>query len=68
MPVKVRANKTFAGLCVSMRKGEEKAIPEGAVLNDLLKCGYVSLVEVDDGGGNESKRGYSRRREKSPKS
>lgn len=60
--MRVKANTTFAGACVSMRKGEEKTLPAGAVLNDLLRCGYVS--EVKDSGGGESKRGYSRRRKK----
>lgn len=62
----VKANVTFAGVCVSMRRGEEKILPEGAVLSDLLRCGYVS--EVKDSGGGEGKRGGSRGREKSPKS
>lgn len=65
--MRVKANKTFAGVQVSMRKGDVKELPEGEALFDLLRCGYVA--EVKDSGGvensREGKRGNSRRREKS---
>lgn len=51
--MKVRALTCFSGR-VSMYQGEEKEIPDGKILDDLLSCGYVEKVQKR--GANESKR------------
>lgn len=51
--MKVRALTCFSGL-ISMYQGEERDVPEGETLEDLLSCGYVEKVQKR--GGNESKR------------
>lgn len=44
--MKVKANTSFSGT-VCMAKGEIKDISDEAVLNDLLKCGYVAPFESE---------------------
>jgi len=55
----VRAKVSFAG-AFSMYKGEEKECSDKAILQDLLKAGYIEEVkqETTTKGGkkNESKR------------
>ncbi len=41
--MKVKATVCFSGK-ISMREGEERNIPEGDTLTDLLKAGYVKEV------------------------
>lgn len=41
--MKVKARVSFGGK-VSMHCGEERDIPQGEVLNDLLSAGYVEAV------------------------
>lgn len=43
--MKVKATLSFGGK-INMAKGETRDIPDGAVLKDLLRCGYVEPVEV----------------------
>lgn len=40
----VTANTNFAGV-ISMTEGEQRDIPEGDILSDLLRCGYVTEKE-----------------------
>lgn len=40
----VTANTNFAGV-ISMTEGEQRDIPEGDILSDLLRCGYVTKNE-----------------------
>ena len=42
----VRAKCSFAGE-VSMALNEVKDVPEGSVLDDLLRCGYVVPEEAE---------------------
>ncbi len=44
--MKVKANISFCGL-VSMAAGQEKDLPQGEVLADLLQAGYVSPLEKE---------------------
>ena len=41
-----RALKGFAGL-ISMRKGDVKEIKDEALVNDLLRAGYIEPVTVE---------------------
>ena len=41
--MKVKATVCFSGK-ISMYKGEERNIPEGKTLTDLLKAGYVEEI------------------------
>lgn len=54
----VKATTNFSGT-VSMAKGEERELPAGSVLNDLLSCGYI--VPVDKEEKSEAKRGNKRK-------
>lgn len=54
----VKATTNFSGT-VSMAKGEERELPAGAVLTDLLSCGYI--VPVDKEEKSEAKRGNKRK-------
>lgn len=54
----VKATTNFSGT-VSMIRGEERELPAGAVLNDLLSCGYI--VPVDKEEKSEAKRGNKRK-------
>lgn len=56
----VKAEKTFAGKTLCMRKNDVKELPAGAALSDLLRCGYVSEVK-----NVEDKRSEPRGRKKS---
>lgn len=44
--MKVRAMVSFCGL-VSMAVGQEKDLPQGEVLEDLLQVGYVVPLETE---------------------
>lgn len=44
--MKVKANISFSGL-VTMAAGEVAEISKGAVLDDLLSCGYVTEVKAE---------------------
>lgn len=58
----VTANTNFAGV-YSMVEGEQRDIPEGSVLSDLLRAGYVSSVEtVKEVKTDENKRNNSGKR------
>ena len=52
----VKAKHSFAGV-ISMGKGEERELSEGAVLKDLLSAGYVEEVKKKAVKQSESKRG-----------
>ncbi len=56
----VKAKISFTG-AITMIAGELKEVKEGAVLDDLLKCGYVESAEKKQPtkkavSGNENKR------------
>lgn len=57
--MKVKATTNFSGT-VSMAKGEERELPAGPVLNDLLSCGYI-VPAVDKEEKSEAKRGNKRK-------
>ena len=44
--MKVKANISFSGL-VTMAAGEVAEISKGAVLDDLLSCGYATEVKAE---------------------
>lgn len=54
----VKATTNFSGT-VSMIKGEERELPAGSVLNDLLSCGYIVPAEKEE--KSEAKRGNKRK-------
>ena len=56
--MKVKATTNFSGT-VSMIKGEERELPAGAVLTDLLSCGYIVTAEKEE--KSEAKRGNKRK-------
>ena len=47
--MKIKAKVSFCGL-ICMAKGEEREIPEGDVLRDLLRAGYVISAEPKSKG------------------
>lgn len=49
--MKVRAKVCFSGK-ISMSVGEERNIPEGKTLTDLLKAGYVEEIGKKSKGKN----------------
>lgn len=56
--MKVKSTTNFSGT-VSMIKGEERELPAGAVLTDLLSCGYIVPAEKEE--KSEAKRGNKRK-------
>ena len=40
-----RANKSFAGIKLTMHKGEVREINDDALVADLLRCGYITDLE-----------------------
>lgn len=56
--MKVKATTNFSGT-VSMIKGEERELPAGAVLTNLLSCGYIVPAEKEE--KSEAKRGNKRK-------
>lgn len=54
--MKVKAVLSFGGK-VNMGRGEVRNIPDGEVLKDLLKCGYVEPVEPLPAAGDDSTEG-----------
>ena len=45
--MKVIAKTSFSGSVISMHEGEVRDVPEGDVLDDLLRCGYVVPEEAE---------------------
>lgn len=45
--MRVRAKCSFAGGEVSMALNEVRDVPEGDVLDDLVRCGYVVPEEAE---------------------
>lgn len=45
--MRVRAKCSFAGGEVSMALNEVRDVPEGDVLDDLIRCGYVVPEEAE---------------------
>lgn len=43
-----KALKSFSGPLISMAKGQEKDIKEPALIQDLLRAGYIEEVKVKD--------------------
>lgn len=60
--MKVKATTSFSGT-VSMSAGEERELEAGAVLTDLLSCGYVVPTEstAEKEIKSETKRGNKRK-------
>ena len=56
--MKVKATTNFSGT-VSMIKDEERELPAGPVLTDLLSCGYIVLADKEE--KSEAKRGNKRK-------
>lgn len=56
--MKVKATTNFSGT-VSMAKGEERELPAGPVLTDLISCGYIVPAEKEE--KSEAKRGNKRK-------
>lgn len=52
--MKVEATVSFSGLTIAMAPGEIKDITDKALVDDLLRAGYVK--KVSGGKVNESKR------------
>lgn len=42
--VKIKATTSFAGV-VNMRKGEERECERTDAIENLIKCGYVSVIK-----------------------
>lgn len=43
-----KALKSFSGPLISMAKGQEKDIKEPALIQDLLRAGYIEEIKVKD--------------------
>lgn len=58
--MKVRAKTSFFGI-ESMRKGEERDLKDQRIVNDLLRAGYIELLEKPE-PPKEAKKKTSRKR------
>lgn len=50
--MKIRATKSFAGI-ISMHKGQELDCGNKAVVQDLLRCGYVEKVKPEKSAASD---------------
>ena len=51
--MKVIAKTSFSGSVISMHEGEVRDVPEGDVLDDLIRCKYVEPVESEEPAESE---------------
>lgn len=43
-----KALKSFSGPLISMAKGQEKEIDDPALIQDLLRAGYIEEIKIKD--------------------